>query len=351
MSLSSEPSRRSAEALEQRDVEGCRTEVRDRGERGLGGLRRGGRLGRLARGGVGAGGELLRLVRQRTTARVELEQHGLTGLPGEPQLAASGVDPCPRGDRVPCATSRSRSPRRARRRRGAAARPPVPTRCPGAGVRPGREAPSPACGRVDDDVQAAEDRRRGAFEQRERVPRVGRQQRGRTPGECRRDGPLEPRLDLELTTEALALGRERARRPGRRLPLLERALERCEPVARGARALREVVALGRGRTGGGARLVRALLELGRGQRAAPGVRARRVLVREAGREAAALSRRATIRSRAAPSATSARFASPDPPELCERPVDGLALDPQRLEPGARRRPRPARSTAATSAWA
>ncbi len=261
--------------------------MRDRGELRLGGLRRCGRLGRLARRGVGAGGELVRLVRQRTTARVELEQDRLTGLTGEPELAARGVEPVPlRRDARPVGDVEE----------------PIAVDEPDAveelqrGIRSRRHVPERPCAgngrlhrvagrRVHDDVQAPEAAVAGAFEQRECVPRVGRQQRRRTPGEGRCDGLLEPRLDLELADhEALALGGERTGGGGDALPFLERALERREPVARGARPLGEVVALGRGRAGGCAGLVRALLELGRAGRATPGVRAGgRELVREAGR--------------------------------------------------------------------
>ncbi len=67
--------------------------VRDPGVRRLGGARPRARLVRLAGSSRGTRRELVRLVGQGAPPRVELEQHRLAGLAGEPQLATVGVDP------------------------------------------------------------------------------------------------------------------------------------------------------------------------------------------------------------------------------------------------------------------
>ena len=114
------------------------------------------------------------------------------------------------------------------------------------------------------------------------------------------DRLLEPALDLEsLEGQPSSLGRESARRGRDPLPLLQRALERREPVARRARTLGEIVPLGRGTPRLGGRLVRT------GLRARPATRGLRGRAR--GRPRAAAQRRGRARppARAAPSAARA----------------------------------------------
>ena len=161
------------------------------------------------------------------------------------------------------------------------------------------------------------------------------QKRRRAPRERGRDSLFEPRLDLELGEgETLPFGREGASGWGYTFPLLERALERRKPVPCGARALRHVVAFGRGRARGRARSVRAALELGRGRGAAARVCSGNVeLVAEAAYELGdALAASAEPFPCGAERHERPVRLSDAGRELCELPVDLLPLATDRLEP-------------------
>ena len=96
----------------------------------------------------------------------------------------------------------------------------------------------------DEDVESPEALGAGPLEQRETRLGIGGEQCGGVRRERGSDRRLEPALDLEsLEDQPSSLGREGARRGRDPLPLLQRALERREPVTRGARALGEIVAL------------------------------------------------------------------------------------------------------------
>ena len=310
------------------------------------GVRRFGRLGRrrrvigLAGGGLGAGGQLVRLVRQRPATRIELEENGFARLSREPELAArrvvavavdrdrgSGRDvEQPVGVDEPDAVEQLEDVVGAARERA--------ERLRARHRRLGRRRRVP----VEQDVEAAETPVAGSLEQRECVADVRREKRGSTPCERRGDGLLMARLHLELADdEPLAFGRQRPRCGGDALPLSERALERGQAVARGARALGEIVALGRGsprrRTG----LVRLVLELGRARRPRARVCTRGgMLVCEARCE-----RRRALAT--GPEALACRAEGHQPAvrvagaarELAEGTVDALPLEPDRLEPRLR----------------
>ena len=276
------------DALERRFVEGHRTKVRDRRELCFGSLSRRGRLGRLARGRVHAGSELVRLVRQRATACVELEQDRLTGLTGEPELAARGVKSVPlyRDARPVCDIEE-----------------PIAVDEPDAveelqrGIRPRRHVPEwPCAGNerlhrvadrgVHDEVQAPEAAVAGASENASAcLASVASSADARQARAAATAFSSPGSTSSSLTTRrspSAASARAAGATPSRS------SSERSSAASRSRadqRPLGEVVALGRGRAGGCARLVRALLELGRARRAAPGVRAGgRELVREARRE-------------------------------------------------------------------
>ena len=316
------------------------------------GVRRFGRLGRrrrvigLAGGGIGAGGQLVRLVRQSPATRIELQENGLARLAREPELAARGVVAVavdrdrgsgrdveqPVGVDEPDAveqledvvgSTRERAERlRTRHRRFCRRR----------------------CIPLEQDVEAAETPVAGSLEQCECVASVRREKGGSTPCERRGDGPLMARLDFELADdEPLAFGSQRPRCGGDALPLSERALERGQTVARGAGTLGEIVALGRGSPRRRPGLVRMVLELGRARRPRARVCTRGgMLVCEASCER----RRALA---AGPEALACRAEGHEPAvrvagaarELAKRTVDALPLEPDRLEPRLgldRRRP-------------
>ena len=93
---------------------------------------------------------------------------------------------------------------------------------------------------------------------------VRREQGGRSPGKRSRDGPLQPRIDLQRgQCEPLALRRERPRGGRDSFARAERPLERGEPLARRVGAFGEVVPLARRSPCRSAGLVRASLELRR----------------------------------------------------------------------------------------
>ena len=116
------------------------------------------------------------------------------------------------------------------------------------------------------------------------------QERRRSPGERGSDGLLETRLDLELR-ERQQLPPPQARgQQDEPFALVERPLERGEPVASGTGALRHIVALDRRRAGSGPRIVCASFELGRAGSAAASVRTwRPVLLAESTASSATLS--------------------------------------------------------------
>ncbi len=193
-------------------------------------------------------------------------------------------------------------------------------------------------GRGEDDREAAEPAGPRAFEQREPVVGVGRQQGGGAPGECRRDGLLEARLDLERRDrEPLSRSRQHAGGGGDAFPVCERPLERGEPLPRRARTLDEVVALAGGRAGDRAGIVRALLQLDRARRTAPGARAGGGVLfpeppGERGRALVASAK--SLAGRAERDESPVRLAVAAG-ELAEPPVDRLPLEADRLQAALR----------------
>ena len=220
--------------------------------------RRGGgeRRLRLLRLLVGAGGSALRkprllgkrlrLVGERGAARLELEQHRLGGLAGEPELAALRV--------VAVALARDRRNLRLEQ---------LVLRHDGQLV---DELARIASG---EDAERAEAGGRRALEQLERRLRGGRDECRRTRAERRGDRALAARLDRQQgKREPLALLGERAGCGWNAFALCERALERREALLRGECALGERVPLVRRLACCGARVQRALLELFRRRAAA-----------------------------------------------------------------------------------
>ena len=206
----------------------------------------------------------------------------------------------------------------------------------------------------DEDVEAPEALGAGALEQRESRLGIGGEQRGGVRRERGSDRLLEPALDLEaLESQPSSLGREGARGGRDPLSLLERALERREPVARGARPLGEIVPLGRGTPRLGGRLVRPVSSsAGAGAAFAGCARRPRAAARGRGRapppaRAARAAARAPRRARRAhgwrsPSRRSAHRGH-------GRPTRALARGG--VEPPLRLALRPPARAAASSAWA
>ena len=215
-------------------------QVRDRREDGRRGAGDRGGLLDVCAGSLGTLVEPLDLDPQLTSARLELEQHGLGRLAGEPQLAAAGVpaDPVlghgghPRGEQLVACDDRqlhelSRILSDQHEHRAEARRL-----------------------RLRDELQPAT-RRRGEHRRGAMTERCG----GRA---------LRARLDLEhLERELLAFLGEGARRGRDSLALRERLLECGQPLARELHARLEVVPLAHGGACGGVGLVGRQAELGR----------------------------------------------------------------------------------------
>ena len=321
------------EPAEQLGVERHVAEMRNLGVRSLGlGRTHGGLLG-FARGALRPRRKLVGLVGEHAAAGVELEKHRLAGLAREPQLPAGrvvalaverhGRRPTGLRPRRPASTSHTPSssreaPRPGPRTSAARARAPGTGGAPPARLTPPmttERLPSPTCGRAREARAHDRSRSRGA-------PRPAMRAQRRRPSRSRAR-PRAPRA------RAVPL-RPRGHAPRVRRPRARRAIARALRAARGPSA--------RARRGRPARSRRARRErvrssfarcsssagLGAPLRAC--ARAASCSSRRRRASSAAVSCRAVSRSRAAPSATSARLAAPCPPVSLANPaVDRLAL--------------------------
>ena len=190
--------------------------------------------------------KLLGLVGKRAATTLELEQDALAGLSSEPDIATVGVVAhAVRGDRDALldleelrALDEPDSVEEAHRVVGSGDDRDERA-CAGDGS---GDVPSARGG--DDDGEVAETTCSCPFDQVERVPVVGGEQRRGAPRERRCDGRLVAGLYLEgREREPLAFLGERARGGRDALPLGQRVLERREPLARRARPLGQVVPL------------------------------------------------------------------------------------------------------------
>ena len=325
------------EPAEHLRVGGLAAQVRDGRVRRLGLRQADGRLVRLAAGSFRARGELIRLVRKRATSCLQLEQDALARLAREPGVAAVGV--------VALAVRRDRDAGRDLPQLGALHEPDAVEQ-PHRVVRPGDELRQgtrtgdrgggvTAALRRDDHGEVAEPARTGALDEGERVLTVGGEERRRAPGERRRDRLLVPGCHLERgERQALALVGQRPRGGRDSLALLERALQRGEPLAGRAGALGEIVTLSRRRARLDARVVGLPLELCRIGGARACVRAGRlVALPQLSQELdAPLVPAAQPLARGAEADEGAMRRAVHSRETLQTGVDRLALPPDGIEP-------------------
>ena len=215
-------------------------EVSDLRVRGLGSFRTLGRGDGLALGRLRLRTQLSDFGFELASSGLELEQHRLGGLAGEPELAALRIEAEPLLGHGRNGRPEERVERHDRQL--------------------GDTLGGPL---ADEHGETSETGVAGALEQRQAGGRiVGHHRRG-APGESGRDGALAAGLDVEQRQcERRTLVGERT--GGRRNPftLGQRALERAEPLLCDGRTLVEVVARVCGGASGCGRLVGGELELG-----------------------------------------------------------------------------------------